>query len=104
MASSYLPRVGVNISDDLHTLETKGDSFVKDVCFCDLRGEYSLIFYSSVKHKDTGVFLGMIGIRMLASELDRITVGDKQASAVTSSPVPSSVEQEEKKNACFQEA
>ncbi|HJW85910.1 MAG TPA: ATP-binding protein [Candidatus Brocadiaceae bacterium] len=101
VASSYLPQVGVNLSEDLHTLETKGDSFVKDAYFCDLTGEYSLIFYSSVKHKDTEVFLGMIGIRMLASELDRITIGDKQASAVTSSSVPSSVEPGEKKEYLF---
>ena len=101
VASSSLPLVGVNMSDDLHTLETKGDSFVKDAYFCDVTGEYSLVFYSSVKHKDTGVFLGMIGIRMLASELDRITVGNKQAFAVTSSSVPSSVEQGEKKEYLF---
>lgn len=99
VASSYLPQVGVNLSDDLHTLETKGDSFVKDAYFCDVTGEYSLLFYSSVKHKDTGVFWGMIGIRILASELDNITVDHRFE--VTSNPVPLAVKQGEKKEYLF---
>ncbi len=78
VASSNVKRVNVDMSDDFRTLETKGGAFVKDAYFCDVTGEYSLIFYSPVSHKDTGEFLGMIGIRILASELDSITVGSKQ--------------------------
>ena len=70
---------------------------MKDAYFCDVTWEYSLIFYSSVKHKDTGMFLGMIGIRILASELDNITLD--HLFEVTSSPVPSPVE--EKKEYLF---
>lgn len=78
VASSNVKRVNVDMSDDFRTLETKGGAFVKDAYFCDVTGEYSLIFYAPVSHKDTGEFLGMIGIRILASELDSITVGSKQ--------------------------
>ncbi|MBM2833899.1 MAG: hypothetical protein HW406_1060 [Candidatus Brocadiaceae bacterium] len=74
VASSNVKRVNVDMSDDFRTLETKGGAFVKDTYFCDVTGEYSLIFYAPVSHKDTGAFLGIIGIRILASELDSITV------------------------------
>ena len=56
MASSNVKRVNVDMSDDFRTLETKGGAFVKDAYFCDVTGEYSLIFYSPVSHKDTGEF------------------------------------------------
>ena len=96
VASSNVKRVNVDMSDDFRTLETKGGAFVKDAYFCDVTGEYSLIFYSPVSHKDTGEFLGMIGIRILASELDSITVGSKQEIAATSNPTPSPFEQTKK--------
>ena len=101
MASSNIKRVGIDMSDDLHALGIKGGSFVKDAYFCDITGEYSMVFYSPVNHKDTGAFLGMIGIRILASELDNITVGDKQDVAATSSKTPSPFEQTEKKEYIF---
>src|SRR3972149_6028828 len=95
-ASSNIKRVGIDMSDDFRTLETKGGAFVKDAYFCDVTGEYSLIFYAPVSHKDTGAFLGIIGIRILASELDSITVGNKQEIAAASSPTPSPFEQSKK--------
>ena len=101
VASSNVKRVNVDMSDDFRTLETKGGAFVKDAYFCDVTGEYSLIFYAPVSHKDTGAFLGIIGIRILASELDSITVGDKQEIAATPSPTPSPFEQTEKKEYIF---
>src|SRR3989339_1996114 len=101
VASSNVKRVGADMSNDFRTLERKDGAFVKDAYFCDITGEYSLIFYSPVSHKDTGAFLGIIGIRILASELDSITVGDKQEIAVTPSPTPSPFEQTEKKEYIF---
>ena len=95
-ASSNIKRVGTDMSDDLRALVTKGDAFVKDAYFCDVTGEYSLIFYSPVSHKDTGAFLGMMGIRILASELDGITVGNKQEVAAPSITTPSPFEQKKK--------
>jgi len=78
VASSSPQREGKDMSKDLRILKTKGDTFVKDVYYCDITEEHSLIFYSSVVNKETNKFLGMIGIRVLASELDRITTGIKQ--------------------------
>lgn len=101
VASSNVKRVNVDMSDDFRTLETKGGAFVKDAYFCDVTGEYSLLFYAPVSHKDTGAFLGIIGIRILASELDSITVGDKQEITATPSPTPSPFEQTEKKEYLF---
>ncbi|MDO8142852.1 MAG: HAMP domain-containing protein, partial [Candidatus Brocadiales bacterium] len=95
-ASSNVKRVGIDMSDDFRILETRGESFVKDAYFCDVTGEYSLIFYAPVNHKDTGAFLGMIGIRILASELDSITVGSKQEHDVTASTTSSPLEQTKK--------
>ncbi|MBM4056089.1 MAG: PAS domain S-box protein [Planctomycetes bacterium] len=91
IASSDTLRVGADMSDDLNTLSKKGNTFVKDAYFCDLTGECSLIFYSSVIHKDTNNFLGMIGIRILASELDTITVGNMQEIQDSSSEKETSV-------------
>ena len=96
VASSNVKRVNVDMSDDFRTLETKGGAFVKDAYFCDVTGEYSLIFYAPVSHKDTGAFLGIIGIRILASELDSITVGNKQEITDASIPTPSPFEQSKK--------
>ena len=96
VASSNVKRVNVDMSDDFRTVETKGGAFVKDAYFCDVTGEYSLIFYAPVSHKDTGAFLGIIGIRILASELDSITVGNKQEITDASIPTPSPFEQSKK--------
>ena len=101
VASSNVKRVGADMSNDFRTLERKDGAFVKDAYFCDITGEYSLIFYSPVSHKDTGAFLGMIGIRILASELDSITVGNKQEVNAPSITIPSSSEQTGQKEYIF---
>jgi len=101
VASSNIKRVGIDMSDDFHTLERKEGAFVKDAYFCDITVEYSLIFYSPVSHKDTGACLGMIGIRILASELDGITVGSKQEVNAPSITTPSPSEQTGQKEYIF---
>src|SRR3990172_7192592 len=101
VASSNVKRVGADMSNDFRTLERKDGAFVKDAYFCDITGEYSLIFYSPVSNKDRGVFLGMIGIRILASELDSITVGNKQEVNAPSITIPSSSEQTGQKEYIF---
>ncbi|MBI2470863.1 MAG: HAMP domain-containing protein [Planctomycetes bacterium] len=101
VASSNEKRVGIDMSEEVRPPETKGLAFVKDAYFCDVTGEYSLIFYAPVNHKDTGAFLGMIGIRILASELDSITVGRKQEQYVTSSTTSPPLEQTKKKEYIF---
>ncbi len=78
VASSNALRVGTDMSQDLSALATKGGTFTKDVYLCDITGEYCLTLCSSVINKDTNEFLGMIGIRILAAELEGITVGAKQ--------------------------
>jgi PAS domain S-box-containing protein len=101
VASSNAKRIDIDMSEDFLTSETKGRAFVKDAYFCDITGEYSLIFYSPVSNKDTGAFLGMIGIRILASELDGITVGNKQEVAAPSTTPPSPSEQTGQKEYIF---
>ncbi len=101
VASSNIKRVGINMSNDFRTLERKDGAFVKDAYFCDITGEYSLIFYSPVSHKDTGAFLGMIGIRILASELDGVTVGNKQEVNAPPITIPSPSEQTGQKEYIF---
>lgn len=101
VASSNGNRIGVNLSKDLLLWKAKGSSFVKDAHFCKTTGEYSLIFYSPINHKDTNIFMGLIGIRILASELESITVGKNPGNDVVTNPAVSHQMPGEKNDSLF---